>query len=281
MLACGDDLDTPPVDSKPTDISLLQSKYDLYLSLQTDSMRNDCDGLLFRSLTAVGGNTHINIMDHFRDGKWNRSPDNVCTTTSTISRDMMMGLIWWMYTTKNLTEAIALRNYAQEHYLKMGEGDSRVLMSPALYSTLLMVIERLEGKLVTSNLPMVWDKTLVGYKAHLTILHILLRAELSGYVDDIELDVIMTYANREPKNALFTFAYAKYVDGNYERSIKTLMDESLFPKDRLPACRDREDKWIFEREYSTIKDWIPGDCSNIHSGGEFLFVTSLILLEVR
>jgi hypothetical protein len=190
----------------------------------------------------------------------------------------MMGLIWWMYTTKNLTEAIALRNYAQEHYLKMGEGDSRVLMSPALYSTLLMVIERLEGKLVTSNMLMVWDKTLGGYRSHLTILHILLRAELLGYVSPDELGVIITYADKQPNNALFQFAYAKYMNGDYSKTINLLLDLPQFPDDRLPTNMDKCEHWLWQRDYSDTKDWVPCPDRNIEmNGGELLLVARWVL----
>jgi len=280
IVGCGSSHKTKPLPSKPTPTEQLQDKYNLYLSLQTDSLRDDCDGLLFRALAYVGGNTHINIMEHYKAPLWYRSPDNACTGTTTISRDMITGLLWWTWRTKNLEVASQLKQYAEDHAFKMGEGDPRVYLTPQLYNTLFYIHKRLSGSTKNSTIPTIWDTKLFGYQAHIQMLHILLRAEIELFVQDKELEVIKAMFEREPSNALFAYAYAKYVSGSYEHVINLLLTMPQMPNDRLPTSHDRCTQWLWQR-LSTTENWFPcPDKNETYSGGDFLFITNLILNEV-
>lgn len=279
LLACGNGEKTKPVEPTPSPIELLQDKYDLYLTLQTDSFRDDCDGLLYRSLATVAGNTHINISEHYKQPLWYRSPDNDCSHTTTISRDMMIGLFWHFWRFKDVLQAETMLNYAWDHGGKMGNGDPRVMMSPSLYNTLYYIVKRLGGSGKNSTLPVEsgWDKDLRGYQAHIQHLHILLRAEIEGYVEQKERLVIETAYNREPMNALFAYAYAKYISSNFEPVIAILLDINHFPNDRLPTNENHCEPWLWQREFSVLKDWMPCDTIEEHTGADFLFIAKLVL----
>jgi hypothetical protein len=246
-------------------------------------MRDDCDGLLFRSLLSVSGNTHINIPDHFKSPFWYRSPDNACPDTTTISRDMMIGLWWWLWRNKEIERAEYLLEYANDHLGKMGRGDPRVYMSPSLYNTLYYIIKRIGGSTKNSKLAVevAWDRDFKGYKAHIQMLHILLRAEIEGFVQTKEKQVIETTYLREPQNALFAYAYAKFISGDYTPVIQVLLDTNHFPENSLPSNENHCDSWLWGREYSTEKDWTPCPEVKHHSGGDFLFVSNLVLEELK
>lgn len=281
LTSCGSDEKSPPLPALPTPLEQLQDKYDLYLSLQSDLLRDDCDGLLFRSLASVGGNSNINVMEHYKDPLWHRSPDNDCSNTTTISRDMIVGLLWWVWRTKNVEVASQLKQYAEEHALKMGEGDLRVYLTPQLYNTLFYIHKRLTGSNKDSTLPTIWDAGLDGYQAHIQMLHILLRAEIELYVQSKELEVIKAMYEREPDNALFAYAYSKFVSGNYDRLVAHLASMPQFPNDRLPTSQHRCTEWLWQR-VSTSNDWKPCvDKQEAYSGGDFLFIAKLILDEIK
>jgi hypothetical protein len=65
--------------------------------------------------------------------------------------------------------------------------------------------------------------------------------------------------------------YNKYRDGNQQQAIDILLDESLFPSDRLPTARDnRCEEYLWQRD-DDPKDWGPCDSDRVHDGVDFLF----------
>ena len=86
-----------------------------------------CDSLLFSALAAVGMQEKIDILAaRNEEGQWFRTPAKDCLATgrsgSTISRDMFMGLFWYMFTFNEQDMINELWEYGEAHEWLMGEG---------------------------------------------------------------------------------------------------------------------------------------------------------------
>jgi hypothetical protein len=155
---------------------------------------------------------------------------------------------------------------------------SRTYFAPNLQATLAEVIYRLGGtnKVSYRGIPQTYVQN-TGFAAHLQLLHILLRADLTGGIENTALQVVKYNYNRSPQNPLFAYAYHRYVDGDQTETQDILLIETLFPNNRLPTSHDRCEPWLSQRDGG--KDWEPCDLdkeARIHSGGDFLFVAYLL-----
>ena len=295
LLSCG----TPPNKAKHVPLSepqraALTDKYKLYSSLvvsQQDAQgfinTDTCDSLLFTGLLGSGiGSTNTINLPAAEDnlGAWHRRPLSYpeCYpdgAASTISRDMLLGVMWYSYTNKRLDIAQDLWSYGVTHNWVMGKGDvARIYFTPGLQATLAELIYRLGGENHQSarNIPQVYSQN-TGYQAHLDLLQIGLIGELTSKLDDDALSIVTYNYHRAPQNPLFSYVYHKYTDGNQTETITSLMDTSLFPNNRLPTNLDRDAPWINERDPI---DWAPaptGTPLRVFSGGDLIFVAGLVL----
>lgn len=271
---------------------LLKERYNLYRHLITEEMSpegfvesSQCDSTLFSGL--VGTVVPVEL-ETAKDGqnRWFRRPLNngqdTCYpahSSSTISRDMFIGIMWYIWKNKRLDLAVEIWNYGKANDWIMGEGDaSRIYFTPAIKSTLAELIYRLGGTnhIITRNIPRIFTKGNIGFKAHLDVLHLLLRADMIGSLESN--DIIKHHYNRNRNNALFNYVYHKYNTGNQTETALNLLNTRYFPESRLPTAMDRNTPWLWERDLGD--DWQPTTDPNkldkVHSGGDYLFVTKLI-----
>jgi hypothetical protein len=222
-----------------------------------------------------------------KDGKWFRRPIGYkeCYSNneskSTISRDMMIGLLYWLYYNNKGQEAEELLKYGRDHNWVMGEGDlTATFFTPALQATLALVIEKLTGnKYLEVNYPQSFSKN-ESYQAQLTVLHILLRAKILGKVTDKEFEILKYQHDRVPSNALFSYGYHKYSDGNQEETLAILLNTQLFPNNAIPNTNNYCTDWLWSRDPGA--DWQPCPEENeTWTGGEFLFVAKLLLDDLK
>jgi hypothetical protein len=244
-----------------------------------------CDSLLYSSLlSCVIDNIDI-CAARDAEGWWHRRPLShpQCfpfESKSSISRDMIVGLVWYLYHNKNLKVAEETLQLYKKHNYVMGQGDpARIVLMPGLESTLAEIIYRLGGRdrWITRHQLQVWSKNLTDYEVHLLILHALLQGELLGSLKSNIVEVFKAYAERNPCNPLHQFAYRLYTDGNMNDVVTILLDESLWPADRLPKRKDRSSSWL--NAHDCDDNYLPTeeDADREHSGGDFLFVAWLIL----
>lgn len=272
-------------------------------------MADKCDSLLFSGLIGCVPEIDVNIdAAHNSDGMWWRRPIDLspCYTStltwkdrfslawkdiwtnptstketiqaafetggSSISRDMFIGLAWNCYHNNRLDISEGVIKYALKHFLIMGKGTpTRTFLTPGLLSTFAWISYRLGGpsRPWLRYIPQFESKTVTGFEAHLSVLHILLRNELTGKVKFG--DNLVAQANREPQNPLFEYAI-----GNKANATKLLMDERWFPNNRPPTNKDRSEPWLLQRDYG--KDWLSEDGERkIWSGADFLFCAWLVL----
>lgn len=286
FIACGT---SNPIDSNLVDqakLDKLNTKLELYKNLeqyQTDTdgfvQHDECDSLLFSGLIGIA--TDVNLLSARDDsGKWHRRslqhPECYKGIGSTISRDQLMGVMWWSWRNKRLDVVKDLFSYGESHDWIMGDGDpSRTYFTPNMQSTLAELMRHLGGKdrPLYRNIPKIYSKN-IGFLAHLDMLHILLRSELVGNITDSERNIVTYNYQRVPDNALYSFIYHKFKDGNQTETVDALLNEQIFPNDRLPTSKDRCEPWIYQRDLGS--SWEPCDDNKTHSGGDFIFVATLL-----
>lgn len=232
---------------------------------------HECDSLLFTGLVGCVPGFTVDIDAAFDNStkQWYRRPtDCSCYpdgSVSSISRDMLLGLAWYAYYNKRLDISESVINYALKNKMVMGEGElSRTLMTPSLLSTYCYISYRLGGpnRWWLRWIPDIESKHTTDYQAHLTVLHILLRNELTGKQKNTK--VLQYHADRQPLNPLFLIGIN---DKDTARDV--LMQSAWWPNDRLPSSSDRKAQWLPMRDEGS--DWEACRDGKIHSGGDYLF----------
>lgn len=270
------------------ELDALAKKRDLYLSLAgTVQDRHGFieadtgDSLLFTGLYGAAGLDVDITAARDATGQWfRRGTDNLPVAASTISRDMLLGLMWYCWRRSRLDLAECLWWYGSRHSWVMGQGDaSRTYMTPDMQSTLAEMIYRMGGpnRRLSRAIPHVWPTGLTDYELHLEVLHIQLRSELLGGISENMAHALDYAFARNPSNPLFAAVRYKHRAGNQGVTTLTdLSDKRLWPDDRLPTSRDRAEPWVVQRDPGP--DWQPTDKQPVrtHSGGDFCFVVSIL-----
>lgn len=291
VVSCGkkpsiDEHDTLPVPQ--TKAALLAKKAELYKKLQPTALDaegwpHDCDSVGFLALCKTAGG--CSTADYFdaeeSDGKWQRNRAHNCVESgnskTSISKDMlMMGFVYGLFG-MDKTSAVGyfkrMEQYGREHDWVMGypsetlEDLGRVYMTPPMIVTLYSILEKLTGKSFQQQA--VLTKVPGNYAAHLRVLDVLIQGKIKGAIDGIQMGDLSELHDRDPKNALYQAAFHKYRDGEMGEVVDILLDEKLFPSDRLPTSSDRCESYLWQRDQG--KDWAPCTAGKTHDGIDFLF----------
>lgn len=281
---CGSKRNNPP----PSESSMerLTAKVGIYLN-QLNSVQDSngfvetkaCDALLFTALIASTGAGNIDLEAAKQDdGRWFRRPSKDCYATgaskSTISRDMLLGVYWYIWSHKRLDLAQELWQYGSSRSWIMGDGlRNRVTLTPIMVSTLAFLIDRLGGERHSGwmSIPVYWNTAGSGFEWHLKVLHMMLRERLGADDFNVE-DTYAEIAAEQPNNPLFRLA-----NKETNKAVELLLNDKWWPNDRLPTNLDRCSAWITERDYGP--SWIGCAEPHKHSGGDLLFVAWLIGVE--
>lgn len=269
----------------------LQERRATYLQLlpevQDDSGFVDtdqCDSLLHSALLAAGG-VHVDLgAARNSDGQWFRRPLNYqeCLSSgsskSTLSRDMVIGLMWAWYMEKDVASAEDFYQYVSARTLKMGESDgspdgiSRVYMTPYLMGLLSEVIYELGGpnhiawRVGTGR----GNPAVTGFEAHLHTLTTLLYGRVTGYYMADELAFIQAQVARMPENALFQYAAA-----HTDEAARLLLAQH--PADHLPTSAEICDSLPYQRD--SIGPCINSTTERTYAPVHFLFLEHLIVTQ--
>lgn len=248
-------------------------------------MTNRCDATLFSGLlSAVKSNVNVTAADK-GSNEWHRRPAHDCgpefgNSRSTISRDMMIGVFYYLWYHKDLHNADLLMNQLiEDNYILKGEGTlGELAMTPAMVNTLALIIKGLGGPHYKWQLamPVVFGND-GGFIAHLTVWHILLRGEIEGSIRDLDRNILEFHALRDSNNPLFVAAWAKYSTGDFSSAISLLMNEAQWPADHLPTEANHCSEWPIQRDPGA--DWAPCNHDNPaeHTGAELVLIYYLII----
>lgn len=265
------------IEKRDIYLELIKERQDGFGFVESDR----CDSLLFSGLAASSG-VDVDLLSA-RDDKthqWYRTPSKDCfnnqredisstrRSSSTISRDMFAGVMWGLYS-NNLSALEELRQYGKSHKWIMGEG-----LYDRTYMTLNMqdTLYRLVGKSY-KGLPYIWIDPIRSHQRHVVALNILLRGKHEGYIDEGAFDLLEKWRDIYPANSLYQFGVARYSDGDQSVTISGL---DIFPGDRLPDNTDWASEYLWARDPDG-SDWQPDDKARIHSGVDFLFISSLLI----
>lgn len=207
---------------------------------------SDCDAALFNGLVAAAGLPVKTELGEKEPGKLYRRPGPDCyvagESSSTISRDMLVGYFWAYWRTRNLGAAERLADYGQAHSWIMGEpfpaAASRVVMSVNDYGILGRLIFALSGGKEQRDyfhVPAVFLPVAADYEKHIQVLSILLDGEITGGnalaldIDTLMLNRLQSLADDSPNDALFQAALGVYT-ADFAPAIRLLLDEEyVFP----------------------------------------------------
>lgn len=249
---------------------LVQEQADEYGFIGSDR----CDSLLFTGLAGTGGLDVDILAARSSDGQWFRRPGKDCLelgeSRSTISRDMIWGLLWYAWAHKDLALLEDFYTYGKDRNWRIGdsdgtlEGASRTLMTTNIIGTTARMIEKLGGKGGSFQyVPLVISGNSHGYRAHLEMLALSLNDRL-GHRPPNYAHAMKRYADRNPNNLIF-----QAMAGRYEIALSLA---AAYPQDRLPTNQDWCEEWPPQRDGISL----PCDEGKTHSGGEILFLYQLL-----
>ena len=283
----------PTLPVEKTKLERLADKATLYRSLQPTALDQDgwptlnspCDAVGFLALCKTAGECQkANYFDAEESpGKWQRNQYKNCVETgkskTSISKDMLvMGFVYGLFGMDKPTATgyfNRLEEYGRANDWIMGypsetlEELGRVYMTPNMTLTLYNIIEHITGVRRETDLPP-YQRVPGGYQAHLRVLDVIIQGKIKGGIDVVHMGDLNELHDRDPRNALYQAVFHRYRDGDMTEVADILLDEKLFPSDRLPASKDRCAHYLWERDQG--KDWESCDENFTHDAIDFLFV---------
>lgn len=252
---------------------LFKGQQDEFGFIETDA----CDSLIFTGISNPGAKL---TAAEIEPGRWIRRPAAYpeCWSNglsrSDISRDGLLGVIWWAIENKDSAVLLRLWKYGEKHNWVMGErGWEHAVFAPTHISMLAQALYYTSsGKhdfvIRHSRYPMLSAGE--GYRAHLQVLHYLIQQEIYGSSLITDEKIIEALAAENPNNPAIQLAA-----GNGNAATRILLTK--FPEGRLPTSSDWCGVW-FNEQAQDAKGLIPcPEESNTHSGGDFLFVARRLL----
>lgn len=248
-----------------------------------------CDALLFTALWVVGcGHGDVDAFeDPTTPGYWHRNPARDCYVNgkdngakSSISKDQLLGLMLYSWKLKRHDHIQGLIAYGEANGWFMGDAIdaktriSRTLMTPALIDLLYLIQNRLALQEPEDGEA---DAFFInkGYQAHLDVIRILLEGSVKGTITATQGSILKAHADREPSNALFLAAAARYGKAGPEQAANILLDSSHFPNSRLPSKAEHCEPYLFQRDQGT--DWEPcGAETELHDGVDLVVAAAIL-----
>jgi hypothetical protein len=285
LTGCGRSHDSKQTTSDTAELEVQYSKYLNMASYGWEPYSSSCDGLLFASLSAVAVNRQFDIeaARNPETGQWFRKPlgeYNATPCSSTISRDMFLGVFIYALHFQRLDLLQDISRYGQENGWIMGQEskmfETRVIFTPATRALLAQLIENLGGANTDiGELIPIPINTDPGFVSHLGMLQLLMLGKIQGNLTEMQLDSLRAILKHSANNPLAQALYHKYTDGDQSVATRLLLD--TWPKDRLPTSADWCEEWRLQRSDSDA-GFLP--CNNKelkHSGADFLFAAGIIL----
>lgn len=220
---------------------------------------NDCDGMVWAGKYACGGGKVTIAVAEYPDepGRFNRRPPPFCgpandSSKTTWSKDMgVAGLIPAAWCQRDLKLVERHASYGTKKNWVMGEplADGRAVYTPSLIGILYQTIKELGGEDSPNRVwPSVYPANLVDFEAHLQMMDIWLRGEISEgrhdadalprpsetpgvalTVSNVMYDRIKEHSDREGNCPFYQYLRGVY-DGSMDRPVALLL------ADDHPAC---------------------------------------------
>jgi len=279
LLACS----TFSPKSSPKTIDLEAQYVSMVQDIQDENGFIDtkyCDSILHTALIGVHPDIKVNLEAAEKSpGEWLRRPLSYpeCfesgESRSTISRDMLLGVMWWAVVNKDLGMLERMWDYGTSNAWFMGN-NVHTVMNFNMITLLAKAIYKLGGSDYLPRRSYIYFGNCEGYVCHLSALQIALNGYIEGSIRGSHVDYLIKIADKNPNNILFAALKAKYVDYDFAKVFAMIAQR--YPADRLPNTSDWCDDWPVQRE-DTDSNLRP--CKGVgrqHSGGELLFTLWII-----
>ena len=242
---------------------------------------DQCDSLLHTALLGAG-EVPVDLAAAREDsGRWLRRPISLpeCLSEgrskSTISRDMLLGVIWYGWASRDRDLLERLWSYGEVRWWRMGDSDgsldgmSRIYLTPNMQALLAEAIHQLGGADHTiRHWPARMTGGLTGFQKHLELLGIILWQEMRSGLTPAEGTILAQYLARYPGDAL-----VRYATGDLEETARLLLQDH--PEGRLPTSDDMCSPMAYERD---SLDPCPGE-GRAHAPIHFIFISKLLQLR--
>lgn len=237
---------------------------------------DQCDSALFSGLISAGGAPVDIKAARDEKGQWFRTPYKDCyeneindiqssrRSKSTISRDMLIGILWSLYKTEDADALRELKTYAKKSKWIMGQGPiDRTFMTPNMRETLYNLLDQEYKGLIKG-----WVDPINDYDRHVVALNIALRGEKNGSISESAFDLIKKFEKIDQKNTLYKYIIARYSDKSQEQTIRMAIEQSE-KYDRKMVCR----RWLWEWHSDT---WEGCEKKEYNTGGLTIFIYELL-----
>lgn len=246
-----------------------------------------CDSTLFSGLLGCHKFVDVNLIAarNQKTKQWFRRPleYDECWASgksrSTISRDMLLGVMAWSFFNNRSDVLQDIYRYAKRNFWRMGQGryhGADTLMNPDYMSLLARLIYKMTG---VSHWIRYWplsvDQHASGYQAHLQCVYLILAFQANGYLNGDQLSAIEKMYNADQTNLLKTILYYK----TFGHDIVLDFNWHHYPSSRNPSSRDRSEPWAIQRSEGD-QGLKPSPNCRIHSGGDLIFCEFVYDLEI-
>lgn len=168
--------------------------------------------------------------------------------------------------------------YGEHHQWIMGRGPvTRTLLTENGRAMLAQTIEALGGEKYPDRL---WHPKRPlgrrGYEAFAEAVGIAFEGKRFGALSDASIAAVADLASRNPRNAMYACLAARWGQGSLEHAVGLLLDENVFPADRLPTSSDYCERWITQRDDDDQGSWTPcPEAGLTHPPGAFLLSAAI------
>lgn len=174
-------------------------------------------------------------------------------------------------------------DYGFKHQWVMGFGEPwRTILLPDSIAVLAQAIDGLGGAKHAERLIMPQrPQNLKGYEAFIQAVGVTFQGARFGAITDKSREAVVGLATRNPRNAMYACLSARWADGDLSRAQNLLLDEKVYPEDRLPNSGDYCERWITQRDDDDSKAWTPcPEEGKTHPAGAFLLAAAICQGEI-
>lgn len=260
------------------------------------------DSALFSCLARAAGATDFDPSILFMDGgRPVRHPDiysDMPGHGATISKDMVNGILWCLFTDEDKERALKLvtdmieygRNHKdkdlwtfcteedrQKYNISDKDWYGRCVMTPAVSKDVYRVAIHLgwecdtDCKIVMNTTGTNIPVNATGFRRHLAVLTTTRNGLVEGGLNDNSLNIVLENAAKEESgNAFYLAAYHTFKDGNQEQAFKVLLNDSLFPADHVPTSKNYCTDYLFQRDEFRDEEFTANEegCITYHKADE-------------
>jgi len=184
---------------------------------------------------------------------------------STISKDMINGILWYAWRYKRLD---IIQNLARNGKVQGYGSVSTVNLTVGLRAAIAYLEYKLGGRCRWWWFPLWFDigLTPTNYEAHLQMINIALKQEVGFPLYPQEVAAMHRQAKRVPWNPLFLT-----IVGKLDEAKEAFNNPLLFTNERLPTNRDRKASWVIQRDSESDLSPVIDKPFKEHHGGDYIF----------